>query len=227
MRKQELHPRTAAINRTQKIQSKQSRLDAITWLAKKFPEAFDNSNMIRPLKCGIMQDILQYADEAEKEGISRSKLRQAVVVFTRRIDYLTCLKAQEPRICLLGKPVETVSDDDAARAALKIKKRVEKGIKNARKEASAAPRNTSTMSKPFSMNSYMNTHAAASPATATYYASSDRADAPGFIPPNHAAKSSSVIVKHKPNRQFDPDAVARLKAKLGLQSQAVEEKAEI
>lgn len=221
MRKQELHPRTAAINRTQKIQAKQSRVDAIAWLAKKFPEAFDNSNIIRPLKCGIMQDILQYAEEAEKEGISKSKLRQAVVIFTRRIDYLTCLKAREARVCLLGTAVETVSDDDAARAALKIKKRVEKGIKNAKK-AAAVPVRAAPTSKPFNLSTYVNSEVAA-----TYYSSSDRTDIPGFTPPSHAAKVSSVIVKHKPTRQFDPDAVARLKAKLGLQSQRTEESSEI
>ncbi|HRD69353.1 MAG TPA: activator of prop osmoprotectant transporter, partial [Legionella sp.] len=43
MRKQELHPRTAVLNKTQKNQSKKARSDALIWLAAQFPNAFDNS----------------------------------------------------------------------------------------------------------------------------------------------------------------------------------------
>lgn len=224
MRKQALHPRTAAINRIQKNQAKQARMDAITWLSKKFPQAFDNSNMIRPLKCGIMHDILQYAEEALQDGISRSKLRQAVVVFTRRLDYLACLKARESRISLSGEPVETVTDEDAARAALKIKKRIEKGIKNAKKEALSTQRSTQNVSRAAHTATYLHSEEAAT--SHTYYRFSEKSDACSFVAPSPVSKSSSVLVKHKPNRQFDPDAVARLKAKLGLQSQVSEEQSE-
>ena len=133
MKNQPLHPRTAAINQKQKNCSKQSRLQALTWLAMTFPQAFDNSQRIRPLKLGIMKDLLNCADQASESGISRSKLREAVVIFTRRIDYLTCLKAKEVRIDLFGNPEAVVTEDEAESAALKIKKRVEKNAKNARK----------------------------------------------------------------------------------------------
>src|SRR5262245_21314590 len=102
MRKQELHPRTAVINKAQKNKSKKARTDALLWLAANFPAAFDNSLRIRPLKIGIMDDILLYADKAEEVGISKSKLREAVVLFTRRLDYLACLKLRELRIDLQG-----------------------------------------------------------------------------------------------------------------------------
>src|SRR3990167_3890101 len=128
MRKQTLHPRTAAINQ-QKNQSKKSRLEALRWLANKFPEAFDNTKSIRPLNLGVMSDILAHSDEAAKANISKSKLREAVVIYTRRLDYLACLKAKEKRIDLFGKQGELVSEEDAAKAALKIKQRVEKSIK--------------------------------------------------------------------------------------------------
>lgn len=126
MRKQELHPRTAVINKTQKNQSKKARADALLWLAANFPAAFDNSLRIRPLKGGIMNDILLHADKAAEVGISKSKLREAVVLFTRRLDYLACLKAREMRVDLQGNDVAEVSAEEADHAAAKIKKRVEK-----------------------------------------------------------------------------------------------------
>jgi ProP effector len=40
------------------------------------------------------------------------------------------------------------------------------------------------------------------------------------------ARSAAVVVKHKSSKQYDPDAVARLKEKLGL-SRSLEEKNEV
>ena len=126
MRRPELHPRTAIINRTQKNASRRTKSLALSWLAEKFPQAFDTTQRIRPLKKGIMNDILAYAEEAAVAGLSKSKLREAVVVFTRRLDYLACLKAKEVRVDLLGNTVEHVTLEEAERAAGKIKKRIEK-----------------------------------------------------------------------------------------------------
>ena len=95
MSKHDLHPRTAILNQKEKNKCKLARLKALAWLAEKFPEAFCNQVRIRPLKIGIMDDIIRFTEEASAAGISKSKLREAVVVFTRRIDYLTCLKARE------------------------------------------------------------------------------------------------------------------------------------
>nr|WP_253664881.1 ProQ/FinO family protein [Legionella micdadei] len=149
MRRQELHPRTAVINKTQKNKSKKARNEALSWLAVTFPQVFDNSLRIRPLKTGIMHDILAYADKAQEAGISKSKLREAVVLFTRRIDYLTCLKAREMRIDLDGNPVAMVTEEEAERAAVKIKKRVEKSARNARKNLlSKVPNQSSRLSQP-------------------------------------------------------------------------------
>ncbi|OEH47560.1 RNA chaperone ProQ [Legionella parisiensis] len=133
MRRQELHPRTAVINKAQKNKSKKARTDALLWLAANFPAAFDNSLRIRPLKVGIMDDILLFADKAEEVGISKSKLREAVVLFTRRLDYLACLKLREMRVDLHGNEFGAVSEEEAEHAAAKIKKRVEKSVRNARK----------------------------------------------------------------------------------------------
>lgn len=209
MRKQELHPRTAAINKTQKNQSKRSRIDALVWLAANFPAAFDNSLRIRPLKTGIMDDILLHADKAEKDGISKSKLRQAVVVFTRRLDYLACLKAREMRVDLDGNDVSEVTEEEALHAATKIKKRVEKAVRNARKLI--AEKNPRQASSNYSNNSKASNHQPAEDHFPIY-------PARNVLSNTQATPSvkASVVVKHKGARQYDPDAVARLKEKLGL-----------
>ena len=192
MRRQELHSRTMRVNNKQKSLSKKARDEALQWLAATFPKAFDNTLSINPLKFGIMEDILAYADKASEAGISKSKLREAVVIFTRRIDYLTTLKAKEMRIDLEGNPVALVTDEEAERASQKIKKRVEKCAKSARK----APPHPQPHKPIYPHSSYLST---------------ERPE-PGL---NTVAKPA-IIVKTKTTRQYDPEAVARLKEKLGL-----------
>ena len=208
MRKQELHPRTAVINQKQKNLSKKARLDALSWLSKTFPAAFDNTLRIQPLNLGIMDDILIHADKAAEAGISKSKLREAVVLFTRRIDYLTCLKAREMRIDLEGNAVSEVTEDDALRASVKIKKRVEKSAKSARKNLAALAaqpykKHTSPVSSP--TQDFVPFYPERAPA---YSVQNSVSATPARVTP--------VTVKHKQSRAYDPDAVARLKEKLGL-----------
>ncbi|MBI2786472.1 MAG: ProQ/FinO family protein [Legionella longbeachae] len=223
MRKQELHPRTAVINKAQKINSKKARTDALLWLAANFPLAFDNSVQIRPLKAKIMDDILFYADKAAEVGISKSKLREAVVIFTRRLDYLACLKLREMRVDLQGNEVSEVTAEEADYAATKIKKRVEKSVKNARKimsekntnQASTNLQSTSFHSKIANQSSSSDDYLPTYPARPVYSTPTVQ------MPPR-----ATVVVKHKTTKQYDPDAVARLKEKLGL-SRTLEEKKEI
>ena len=204
MRNQTLHPRTAAINHKQKTHAKRARFDALGWLTENFPKAFDNTSSIQPLKIGIMHDILAYAERAESAGISKSKLRQAVVVFTRRIDYLACIKAREMRVDLEGNPVVLVSEEEAEHAASKIKRRVEKSAKNARKELMSK----TAYPKPIRPR-VASTHTPAEPRKESESRSS-------FSAQPAASRASSIVVKRKSARAFDPSAVARLKEKLGL-----------
>ena len=210
MRRQELHPRTAVINKVQKNKSKQARNEALLWLAATFPQIFDNTLRIRPLKVGIMDDILAHADKAMEAGISKSKLREAVVLFTRRIDYLTCLKTREMRVDLEGSSVTIVTEEEAEKATAKIKKRVEKSARNARKNlAGKIPSHYSV--RPSSQPNFQ----ASQELTPHHYPER----APAFSAQSatsQASRATAVVVKHKTSRQFDPDAVARLKEKLGL-----------
>jgi ProP effector len=192
MRIHEIHPRTMRVNNKQKSLSKKARDEALYWLAATFPNAFDNTLSIHPLKLGIMEDILLHADTAAAMGISKSKLREAVVIYARRIDYLTSLKAKEMRIDLQGNPVNAVTEEEAERAAAKIKKRIEKCAKNARKILLNSP-------QPKSSSPLSHSH-------------SERLEQPVMS----IASKPAIIVKSKAARQYDPEAVARLKEKLGL-----------
>ena len=196
MRKQIIHPRTAAINQKQKNHSKKSRLDALHWLQSRFPAAFDNRTQIRPLNVGIMNEILGHAEQADGLGISKSKLREAVVLYTRRLDYLACLKARELRVDLMGNPSVRVSDEEAERAAAKIKKRIEKTIKNSKKLTTGTPE-ISARTKIIEIM--------------------PRAETARLAADSIAARSVSVT--HKQSRAYDPQVVARLKEKLGLSQQ--------
>lgn len=216
MRRQELHPLTAIINKSQKNHSKRARHEALNWLAKKFPNAFDNSQRIHPLKTGIMDDILMFADEAADAGLSKSKLREAVVVFTRRLDYLACLKAREMRVDLQGNPVALVTEDEAERAAIKIKRRIEKGIKNTRnapESKGSTPTVTKNESAPPAYPGYPQNAADFAP---QYPARLSAYSASGQAAVMQTNRSAAVMVKHRASKPYDPEAVARLKEKLGL-----------
>ena len=225
MSKHDLHPRTAILNQKEKNKCKLARLKALAWLAEKFPEAFCNQVRIRPLKIGIMDDIIRFTEEASAAGISKSKLREAVVVFTRRIDYLTCLKAREMRIDLYGNPTGEVTEEEAEKATNKIRKRVEKSARNARKNLGGKTPSYYQKTERFSGSEERNT-------VSDTYISKKREAGDAEIRPyyperppaysTHHSQSvtpknaTSVVVKHKNTKQYDPEAVARLKAKLGL-----------
>ncbi len=215
MRKQELHPRTEVLNKTQKNQSQLARYEALRWLATTFPQVFDNSLRIRPLKIGIMKDILAYADQVADLPLSKSKLREAVVLFTRRIDYLTCLKAREERIDLEGKAVSVVTEEEAEKASTKIRKRVDKNARNARKNLA----NKNTASYPSRSASNQTPQVLPSDNFPQY---PERAPAFSTQKASVSTPRPSVVVTHKIPRQFDPIAVARLKEKLGIYRKAEE-----
>ena len=198
-RRHELHPCTVVINKAQKLKSKKAKQMALLWLGSKFPKVFDTSLSIQPLKIGIIEDILPYADEA---GISRSKLREAIVIFTRRLDYLACLKAREWRIDLEGNPVALVTEEEAEKAALKIKKRIEKGIQNARKLQTTKKTEQPRPGTP-SLDHHKSSH------NTTGFAASVMAEA-------QTVSKATVTIKHKNTRSYDPETVARLKEKLGI-----------
>ena len=211
MSNKELHPYTEIINKAQKIQSKNARQAVLNWLAKKFPLVFNTSISIQPLKIGIIEDIFPFAAE---EKISRSKLREALVIFTRRLDYLACLKAREWRIDLEGNQTTVVTEEEAEKAALKIKKRIESGARNARAvQAKKTEKITTSIKQDPNSISY-------SRSILSHYP-----ERPSRAP--IVAKTTPVLIRHKNTKSFDPEAVARLKEKLGISRKELEEEKEL
>jgi ProP effector len=204
MRTQELHPLTEKINKKQKANAKKLRDEALKWLASTFPAAFDDTLSIHPLKTGIMVDILAFADKALILGISKTKLREAVILFTRRIDYLACLKAQEMRIDLYGNPTVPVSHDEASQAADKIKIQIEKIAKSTRQKSIPPAAAIHPMSK--------NSPSPMQPRASSAYTS----DIDLYQETPMPRSAATVVITRKAPKAFDPDAVARLKEKLGL-----------
>jgi ProP effector len=187
MRKNELHPRTKILNQQQKNKSRQARQSALTWLTQRFPKAFDTKTSIHALQIGVMHEVLKYADEASSFGISKAKLRQALVAFTRRLDYLACLKAQGGRINLQGEFVGQVSEAEALNAAQKIKKWIEKSVKSSKKNQEELT-------------------------TSQHAGFSEFAVVKDIV----TSQKTEVIFKTRTTKNFDPEAVSRLKSKLGL-----------
>ena len=129
-----------------------------------------------------------------------------MVIFTRRVDYLTCLKAREMRVDLAGNPVAQVSEEEANLAAMKIKRRVEKSSKNARKvlATKASSHNHFVFNDQIKYQAEHQNSLLGSDDASSYRAQSS-------LP-----RAAPVVIKHKSTRAYDPDAVARLKEKLGL-----------
>ncbi len=125
----EIHPRTQQINSDQQAKARKACLDTLKWLAEEFPNTFNTELKVRPLKIGIVNDLIAYIDKHHIKTISRSKLRKALVVFTRRMEYLVCLKHQEFRVDLEGNEVAQVTKEEASQAQEKIRSHVEKNIR--------------------------------------------------------------------------------------------------
>jgi ProP effector len=195
MKKNQLHPRTESINVKQKNHCRLARLQALRWLVARFPKAFDTTEQIYPLSVGVMADVLSYAKEAELSGISKSKLRQAIVVFTRRIDYLTSLKLGGVRINLEGEVCGVVTEEQAMAAALKIKKRVEKSVRNQKRAVFLEAQAARLAVEPYRTRSFEREH--------------DNDHTLG-------SKKTEIVFKNKTTKAVDPNAVERLKSKLGL-----------
>ena len=167
--------------------SHHARLQALKWLSTRFPKAFCTETSIHALQLGMMEVLLAHADEAQSHGISKSKLREALVMFTHRLDYLACLKAQGPRINLEGEVVGEVTLEEAQNAAQKIKKHIDKNHRHQRIRASHS------------------NHTPVEP---------EMRYAPGET--TKAAKTVEVVIKTKSPKSIDPTAIHRLRSKLGL-----------
>ncbi len=205
-----LHPTTKEVNRKQIELSNKAKIDALTWLSDTFPEAFNTEFRVRPLKKGIMDDVFSYLDENQEPDFSRSKLREAVVMFTRRMEYLVCLKCRNNRIDLKGVITEEVTEEEAKKAADKIKNHMTGSFeKNKRTHdlSTRTPREASFEAEK-SPTSYLMTNPL----------SSSTMDGSALMATTGMPQGvkTQVTIKRKIAKRIDPEAVARMKAKLGI-----------
>jgi len=83
-------------------------------LQKRFPQAFPKKPAPKvPLKIGILEDILQHAQEL---GLSEAELRDAIRTWCRGARYWIALVEGAPRLDLTGQPQGSVTQADARRA---------------------------------------------------------------------------------------------------------------
>ncbi len=108
--------------------------ETLDLLYKYFPKAFIKEGNCRPLKIGIFDDLK--AAVAEHEGLSISKVRAALRLYTTRLRYLFSLKEGTARVDLNGNEVEIVTAEHAKFAKERFKE-----INDKRKANRPAPQN--------------------------------------------------------------------------------------
>lgn len=87
--------------------------EALQKLYKEFPKTFIEDGDCKPLKVGIIEDLKQHLD---KLGVSISKVRAAIRMYTTRLRYLYSVKEGAYRIDLEGNNVDQVTAEHAAYA---------------------------------------------------------------------------------------------------------------
>lgn len=205
-----IHPTTKEVNKRQIELSNKAKIEALEWLASTFPEAFNTESRVRPLKKGIMDDIFAYLDKNPEPDLSRSKLREAVVMFTRRMEYLVCLKCRNDRIDLEGNFASEVTEEEAEQAVSKIKGSMHDAsdkYKRASNFSTREPRKASFNSPHSATTMPPIMHEGS-----TLVAASSSACMPKTV-------HTQVTIKRKIAKRIDPEAVARMKAKLGITKQ--------
>ena len=104
--------------------TKKERLSVIDWLIDYFPAAFfKKSHEVRPLKIGILNDILEFYDRLEAPTFSKKKIRDAVSFYSSSPAYLSNHKEGSARIDLFGNEVDVVTREQAHYALQRFQER--------------------------------------------------------------------------------------------------------
>jgi ProP effector len=199
-----LHPVTQEVNRHQIEQSNKARIDALAWLSETFPEAFNTEKRVRPLKKGIMEDIFAYLEEHPSALPSKSKLREAVVMFTRRMEYLVCLKCRNDRIDLQGNFSEGVTEEEATFATNKIQEHIRRSMTQYDSDSSFKSRTKSAKPQEKVNDDVKSKHHSAQSTLSAASSSSGLS----------VGNKTQVTIKRKVPKRIDPEAMLKLQAKL-------------
>ncbi|PJD93565.1 MAG: protein convertase [Legionella sp.] len=97
--------------------SKSEKQIVIDWLIDQFPNAFfHKSHLVKPLKLGVFEDIMDVYERLDDPPFSKKLLREALNYYTASKSYLACQKPNTMRLDLFGQPNGVVNEEQAAYA---------------------------------------------------------------------------------------------------------------
>lgn len=93
---------------------RKDKLCAIDWLVDHFPAAFFKKGQhVKPLKIGILDDILDFYQRLDNPAFSKKILRDAISYYSSSPAYLRCQTKDTARVDLFGNEVDMVTDEQA------------------------------------------------------------------------------------------------------------------
>ena len=109
------------------MSTKSEKIMVLEWLVDQFPNAFfQKSHLVKPLKLGIFEDIVDVYDRLDDPPFSKKLLREALNYYTASKSYLSCQKANAERIDLFGHPNDLVNEEQAIYAQKRYSERYDK-----------------------------------------------------------------------------------------------------
>lgn len=100
--------------KTQRDIVKREKLKIIDWLIERFPAAFfKKARHIKPLKIGILEDILDVYQQLDSPPFSKKALRSALTYYCTSPAYLSAQKANRARLDLFGNELDIVTKEQA------------------------------------------------------------------------------------------------------------------
>ncbi|MCH9756735.1 MAG: ProQ/FinO family protein [Gammaproteobacteria bacterium] len=93
---------------------KQKKIKIIDWLIEHFPAAFfKKPRQVKPLKVGILEDVIDFYDRLDTPPFSKRTLRSAFTYYCTSPAYLNAQKINKARIDLYGNEMELVTAEQA------------------------------------------------------------------------------------------------------------------
>lgn len=124
------------------VQKKYSPREVLDYLTEKFPKCFFayNSENVRPIKIGILEDIVaRLGDEISPEGkYSKTAIRQGIKVYASSLAYLDACKVGAVRVDLDGNECDGPITEEQEKYAQEKKESVKKKISERQNKARAA-----------------------------------------------------------------------------------------
>ncbi|KTD75178.1 ProQ/FINO family protein [Legionella waltersii] len=112
------------------IPTKKDKIEVIDWLIDNFPGAFfKKGNQVKPLKIGIFDDIIDFYERLDTPPFSKKSLREALNYYSASPAYLSCQKANAPRVDIYGNEIDVVTPEQAKYAYQRYQERYASKLK--------------------------------------------------------------------------------------------------